>query len=403
MRMSGWVWMGLAATLLLASAAEAGDRELNLTRRLGAGGRSMGMGGAGVALVDDGSALFVNPAGLARVRRIELAAGIKHQSYGLDTRYFGDASEGSSVATRLGSVSGVYPFPTYRGSLVVAGGVERIFSSDIEMLYQVDEIFDSVPFSEWESYSVTGGVSGWAVGGAMDVSPNVSLGATVVLWDGHDDVINTYECTSCTSDSFDFHRNISADYSAFSAIVGLQARLGPHLSIGGSVESPVTFTLEGTDALYGQGGITQWYQDEVRLPFSFIGGAALRLGPLTMAGDIRYTDWRQIEYAGVLKDAGQFDYKATTEVHLGAEYLFSFYPFRARAGYYSEPLAYSDSEIEEDRTFYTLGAGLLVDDVIAIDTAVVIGDLKWTQDFLGRSIYRDESFTRVFVTTAYRF
>ncbi len=396
------VYMALAASLTQASAAQAGDREMTLTRRLGMGARSMGMGGASVALVDDGSALFLNPAGLARVRRIELAGGIKHQSYGLDTRYFGDASEGSSVATRLGSVSGVYPFPTYRGSLVLAGGVERVFSSDIEMLYQGEEIFDSVPFSESESYSVTGGVSGWAVGGAMDVSPNVSLGATVILWDGHDDVTNSYECLSCVDD-VDFYRTISTDYSGFSAIVGLQARLGPHLSVGGSVESPIAFTLEGTEARYGDDGITQWYRDEVRLPFSFIGGAALRLGSLTMAGDIRYTDWRQIEYEGILKDAGTFDYRSTTELHLGAEYLFPFYPLRARAGYYREPLAYNDSEIDEDRSFYTVGGGLLVDDVIAIDAAVVIGDLRWTQDFLGRSIYREESFTRLFVTTAYRF
>jgi long-subunit fatty acid transport protein len=410
--MRSYITMGLTLLLVagFVSTAVGDEREITLTRRFGTGARAMGMGGAGVALVDDGTALFTNPAGLARVRRIELGGGIKHQSYDLDTQYrfedgyIGEVMPGSSVATRFGTLTAVYPFPTYRGSLVVAGGVDRVFSTDMEMVYRGQT--EDETFSELEMYSVTGGVSAWTVGGAMDISPNASLGAAIHLWDGHDDVVNTYDCESCAgaADTLDFHEGIATDYSAVSATVGLQLRLGQNLGLGFSVESPVKFTLEGTIGRYGSGAATYYYQDKLRLPFSFVGGGVLRLGGFTFAGDMRYTDWRQVEYEGVLRDEGQFQYRSTTEVHLGVEYLPSFYPMRVRAGYYTEPLAYKALDLVEDRAYYTFGAGLLIDDVLALDAAVVLGDLKWwSQEIPDREIHRDESFTRVLVSSAYRF
>ncbi|MCK4546814.1 MAG: outer membrane protein transport protein [Candidatus Eisenbacteria sp.] len=412
MRLRTWIWMFLLLSLMLTTAAEGDEREITVTRRFGTGPRSMGMGGASVALVDDGSALFLNPAGLARVRRIELAAGLRHQSYDLDTRYrFSDDGytcdpiSGESVATRFGSLTGVYPFPTYRGSAVVAAGVDRIFSSDMEMVYRGRT--EDGTFSELESYSVTGGVSAWAVGGAIDISPSASLGLSVLFWDGHDDVLNTFDCESCVgeADSVDFHETIATDYSAFSAVLGLQLRLGANLGLGFSIESPVEFTLEGTAARYGLGAMTYYYEDKIRLPFSFVSGAALRLGAFSFAGDVRYTDWRQLDYEGILRDDGQFQYRSTTQWHFGTEYLLPFYPMRLRAGYYTEPLAYRSSlELEKDRSFYTFGAGILIDDILTIDAAVVIGDLKWWSDEItDREILRDESFTRVLVSAAYRF
>lgn len=406
MRFQTWIWIFLLGTLGLAPVAEAGEREITLTRRFGIGARAMGMGGVATALVDDGSALFLNPAGLARVRRIELAGGIKHQSFGLDAQviapYVGDLTEGSSIATRLGSLTGVYPLPTYRGSLVAAGGFERVFSSDMEYVYQGPAVDDS--FSERESYSVTGGVLAWAVGGAIDISASASLGVTFLLWDGHDDVINNYDCFTCDPDTFDFERLIGTDYSAVSAIVGLQFRPTDWLGIGATVESPVSFTLEGTNVFYGyQTAYSYWFEDKLRLPFSFAGGGAVRMGALILGGDVRYTDWRQLDYEGILREEGQFEYRATTEVHLGAEYMVPFYPLRIRAGYYTEPLAYKALNLKEDRSFYTLGAGFLIDDVLAVDAALTLGDLEWSQDFQEREIHRDESLTRFFISTAYRF
>jgi long-subunit fatty acid transport protein len=400
-----WFWV-VVGIVLVAPPAEAGDQEITLTRRFGIGARAMGMGGAATAVVEDGSALFLNPAGLARVRRIELAGSIHHQSYTIDTQYrFDDgylspALEGSSVATRLGSVTAVYPFPSYRGSLVAAGGVSRVFSSDIDMAYRA--ITQDESYSDYETYSVTGGVSAWGVGGAVDISPGASVGLAVLLWDGHDDVIENYDCETCNPDTLDSYQLVSTDYSALSAILGFQFRAGPNVSLGATIESPIPFTLEGSNQQSGAGGY-YYYSEEIRLPFSFVGGAAMRLGGLTLAGDVRYTDWQQINYKGILRDGGEFRYRPTTEVHLGAEYLFSFFPLRARAGWYTEPLAYRDGVIEEDRSFLTFGAGTLIDDVLAVDAALVLGDLTWTQDYQGRNLYRDESFTRVFVSTAYRF
>lgn len=59
--------------MILAFAAAAWATEPDL---FGAGARASGLGGGGVALVDDGDAARINPAGLADVRRPTVAAGI---------------------------------------------------------------------------------------------------------------------------------------------------------------------------------------------------------------------------------------------------------------------------------------------------------------------------------------
>ena len=46
------------------------------------GARSLGMGNAFVALSDDGSAVFYNPAGLARINQLSIAASLENP-YGL--------------------------------------------------------------------------------------------------------------------------------------------------------------------------------------------------------------------------------------------------------------------------------------------------------------------------------
>jgi hypothetical protein len=67
---------GLAGTLLLLgiplSGASAGDKYAAEFLRLGVGARALGMGGGFVAIADDASALYWNPAGLARLESAEM-------------------------------------------------------------------------------------------------------------------------------------------------------------------------------------------------------------------------------------------------------------------------------------------------------------------------------------------
>jgi len=61
----------LTAVLLVSFLVGAGGADASLDRSIG-GARSQGMGGAFVSVVDDGSALFINPAGMVSSRQIGL-------------------------------------------------------------------------------------------------------------------------------------------------------------------------------------------------------------------------------------------------------------------------------------------------------------------------------------------
>jgi long-subunit fatty acid transport protein len=100
--------------------------------------RASGMGFAHTAVVEDASSLLINPAGLAQVRRLEFSGGLLYnhlsQDVAFNTNYggfsgTGTASNTSTVsAAQLSHLTLAYPFPTYRGSLVLGVGYQRVAS-----------------------------------------------------------------------------------------------------------------------------------------------------------------------------------------------------------------------------------------------------------------------------------
>jgi hypothetical protein len=110
--------------------------ELPFTTKVGIGARAAGMGFAYGAVSEDGSSLFYNPAGLAQIRRIEVSGGLLHDSQSREVS-FNTASDGfpgtgnstqkaDSRTTQISHLSVAYPFPTYRGSLVLGLAYQRV-------------------------------------------------------------------------------------------------------------------------------------------------------------------------------------------------------------------------------------------------------------------------------------
>ena len=70
------------------------------------GARSMALGGAFVALADDATAAFANPAGLVQLMRPEVSAELRHWSY--STPYIaGGRYEGEPTGITLDTVHGL--------------------------------------------------------------------------------------------------------------------------------------------------------------------------------------------------------------------------------------------------------------------------------------------------------
>ena len=92
----------------------------------GVGVRAMGMGGAFVGVADDFTAMYWNPAGLAQMQRREVQVSFLRNSRANDSIFNGIPGRSELTNTRFGSLGFVYPYPVYRGSLVLAAGLTRI-------------------------------------------------------------------------------------------------------------------------------------------------------------------------------------------------------------------------------------------------------------------------------------
>jgi len=397
--------------------------EIPVTAPWLAGARSIGMGGAGVAAAEDASAIDINPAALARMRRIEISGGLSKAAGEISgTALGGDFSTDPLSRTRLSSVRFAYPFPTFRGSLVVgiSGQCVLGFEDDFVASYE-----DSVPgqagvWGQVEDLLSEGGVYAWSLAGAFDASPSVSLGAAVSYWTGdyrrrfvwvaedigHVSPLESYRRETATE----------TDVSGFRAKVGGLFYLAEGLSAGVVIESPVTLTFEGMERTRkhyrfdagapADSASTTYFSDELTLPFTFAVGAAYSPHDLVaLAADVVYTDWSEMTYEGFLYVGDETErvraYEATTDVRLGAEVTVPTWPLRLRAGYMTRPIAYRGLEIDSDRSYFTLGAGVLIDTIFAVDIAWMKGGFK--RSGAGYGYVEDVSESAFLLEAAYRF
>ncbi len=375
------------------------------------GARALGMGGAHIAVATDATALVYNPAGLARVTRIEFSGGLTHQRMNNESRLGSYSQQDGRLLnnTRFSSANVVLPVPTYRGSLVFALGVNRVKSFDKTMEFSLDIGPNTINGIESES----GGIYLWSFGAAIDVSPNVSVGGAVNFWSGKDNYTWLYENNSVDYTT-KYDDAIKDRYSGFNAKFGVRIQPNKYLIIGGTIDSPVTYTIEEdwtqitetseeSDYDYGSS------EYKISLPFSLGAGVALTLNNFILAGDINYTDWTQMEYKRLdnLAEANRQikdTYTDALRFHLGAEFLIPKIGTSLRAGFYRNPLPYKSRWIKKDRSCFTAGIGFLIDQVMTLDIAWSHGSWE-LQDFLEDfTPYLTEKYTtdRIFVSVAYR-
>ncbi|MCK4271033.1 hypothetical protein KAX22_00180, partial [bacterium] len=301
------VFLGLVGRPALA------DESILLSGHFGVGARAMGMGGAAIAVSDDFSALYWNPAALAQVRRIEISGGLSHQRYTCRTTYYGNDAKDRESNTRLNAIGMVFPVPTYRGSLVFALGAGRDRNFDAIFVQRGYSTKDNWWQEGREIQS--GGLLAWSVGGAVDVSPTLSLGAAINLWDGD----YNYDWDAFFADTRDIwtewpndydttyiHDVKSADFDGVGIKLGGLLRLSRFVKAGMTISSPVTYDISGElvmmirdvfdDGDEDQYRETVYFQNEISTPWEFGFGMAWSVPTFLMAADLRYADWSQMKF-----------------------------------------------------------------------------------------------------------
>ncbi len=430
----------IAVTLLLLCAASTLHAQMLMGLTLeklgilttpGTGARPFGMGTAYTAVSDDAFALLYNPAGLAQIRRKEASFGLHHARHDVTNRYIARQGEQNSSFTSLGHLAAVYPYPTYRGGLVFGFGVFKAGSSDMETFRRgyVSEKLAQVT----NLYLQSGNLYQYHIGAGVDISPRISIGASLVIWD---ESINfteeiSYADPGSTAVQLD---DVSMDLDGFNFNIGLLVRLHENVRAGFMFSSPAWINIDGE-------GITRYYgeyntipaegwdidefgtiEEKFTLPMQFRGGLAVNISHLLLSADLAYIEYSQTKWEGVTI-VDEFDESAgkvlddVLNVHIGAEISLPWYPVRIRGGYSYSPLFMStmeeitffeddypksyigDFDVLTERQFFTFGLGTLVDRVLSLDVAAAIGGFKReTED-----AREDRNITEVFLSGAYRF
>ena len=416
-RLIRWFMLGMLLTvlclfLILDITAARANEAIQLTQRFGVGARAMGMGGTGIAVAEDFSALYWNPAGLAQVRRIEFSGGLSHQKYRATNTYYGTTEKDDENNTRMNSIGMVFPVPTYRGSLVFAVGGGRVENFDALFVQRGYATPDER--LEYGREVQSGGLFAWSLGGAVDVSPTLSLGAALTLLDGdydYDwdayfaDINDVYNDPPADFDTTYVHDTKTVDFDGVGLQLGGLLRMNRYLRAGMTIHSPVTYNLSGeteerTWDVYDNGTWDQYtdryyFENEISTPWEFGFGMAWSIPTVLLAGDLRFADWSQMKFNGQPLQ----EYDETLSWSLGGEYVLPRLGIKLRAGYASDPIAFNVPEIVEDRDQFSLGAGFLVGQVMTLDMAWV----KSSWETARKELTEKGEVERLFLSLAYRF
>ena len=429
------VWVGGAAA----------QEERAIDNFAGVGVRAMGMGGAFVGVADDFTAMYWNPAGLAQMQRREVQVSFLRNSRANDSIFNGTPGRSELTNTRFGSLGFVYPYPVYRGSLVLAAGLTRIKDFDWSLnLKGEDQGLAADHALQHEGELALAGVSA-----AIDVSSAVSLGATLGLVSGEDEAVNEFDWADLQNE-FDEQRFLARDsftdeyqWTPY-AVLGVMLRtprdnpryrLGATFTTGGTHKIRYVFRGSPSDkgyssVQYDDGTVEKFSDEEARntyeltLPFEFgVGASAEALPGLTLAGSLHLAEWSQSEYKGAdeygLRADTSFEtqYRDVLRYHFGVEYQVPVVALDLRAGYFVDPVPFigprdpgSDDptiRIEEDRRFITLGAGILLDEAVQVDLAWVRGAFKQVEEYSGdysdNVLSEDYAINRLVVGVGYNF
>jgi hypothetical protein len=394
--------------------------DLGFTRRLHTGARPAALAGAYTAIGDDTHSLIYNPAGLAGVRRIELGIGFQHQRLELGSVFFDAPNNVELTTSSLDYISGAYPVPTYRGSFVLAAGVYRVYSADIDIL---NRGLNTATATE-DDYRLqqSGNIFSYNFGLGVDLSPVISIGGNVFFLDGTVQALTQFSYTLLPpfqDGDFQSRSRVDereADVDGYGAIIGFQFHPHRWTRFGLSVATPTRVNVAGgasqEDVLYFVNSPDSFSTDafaidtDYELPFRASAGASLSILNFLLTGDITYVDWAQVKINGVqLKDSNlKAVFREVWEFRAGLEVNLRPLPIRLRAGYawLPYPLEYlqpdridfkSDvqpASVATERELVSAGAGVLLGRALMLDASAeyVIGAREIPTLFDERKMYR---------------
>jgi len=384
------------------------------------GARSMGFGGAFVALADDATAAFSNPAGLAQLLKPEISIEGRHWSYsspytesgrveGLPSGFGIDTTVGLRTVTSEDDLTGlsflslVYPKNNWSLALYRHEYADFKFFSETQGLFTggtnccQDRFWDQRSQSDMEILS-------YGLSAAYRVSDRLDLGlglvyydtsfvsdASIFIWD-EDTIPSIFAPNSYLPERSVFSERISFDDADWALTAGFLWRLTGSWSVGGvyrqapKIDVGVTLTAgQAVDLGVPPGEVFRQESLVLELPELYGLGFAYRDpdGKLTVT-----FQWDRVEYSNIVDSLNIDDRMIddVDELHLGVEYVFlgSTPIIAIRLGTWLEPdhqmRATSDDSLArallprgDDEMHYAAGLGVAIQN-LQIDLAMDFAD-----------------------------
>jgi long-subunit fatty acid transport protein len=330
---------------------------------IGSGARARGMGGAFIGVADDATAISWNPAGLATLERPEASVvGIytmDKYTVKVTSSLLGESAEVKFDQSHpvFNFASAAFPLVVAERNLVVAVAYQRLID-----FYYKDEDDDS-------EYEEKGGVDAISPGIAVQVTPEVSVGASVNIWTGHYDEKYTDKVTP--ANSYD-EKNVDK-FSGLNFNIGVMGQF-EKAKIGAVMKTPLTlkdkYSYAGTD-----------YTDKLKFPMMFGFGVSFMPNEnLTLAADYEIRQFSKLKlYDDITGTEEQVEnIEDVNQLRVGLEYLViqDFGVLPLRLGFRTDP--WYERGLDNEKVtglVFTGGLGVIIGNVW-IDGAYELGMAK---------------------------
>ena len=326
------------------------------------GARSMGFGGAFVALADDATAAFANPAGLVQITRPEISLEGRSWSYstpftehgrvegeptgiGVDVVAGLRGGTSSDDLTGVSFLSLVYP----RNNLAIAFYRHQL--ADFESLTQTQGLFagNSTTCCRFIEQRVRTDfeVVSYGLSSAYRLTDALSLGLSLVYFQGNvdvlwelslpdeNDILQLFAPTSYLPERMAAQSSLHIDNSDSGLTAGFLWTPSPRWRLGGFYREGPSFELRGESRSGPSGSFfdlpaTGTILEQANSPSAF--PDVYGLGFVFRTEDDRLTlafEWNRVEYSTVLDSLDPEDFDTDDlvlndgdEFHLGGEYVF---------------------------------------------------------------------------------
>ena len=404
---------------------------------------------------DDAAAMIFNPAGLSLIRGYEINTGVDFTTVSNKTNYLNETKKTSDYEFYISNIQMTFPMSipvSETEAINYTIGIGYYLDNDFDMGYRFSGFNTKNTFisqqaaehSKWiyetwltdEAYNTNirnnmqqegriseeGGLHNFVCGAGIDVTDNLSLGASFIIKGGHYDyyrsfmesdsrnLYNTFEIDDI--DNVIVSDILSQEIAGFTGSLGLMARINDNLRIGASIKFPTynyieedysseyTVTYDSNEVAgvqkfnYSEHGSNNY---SITTPFEFSLGTSGYFAGLTFSVAASYKNASHLKFDYDLEDqsiatANYFDnlnedvdnnLTGVWTFGAGLEYKIPDFPIYVRASYTRITSPYDIDLTDASRQMIAGGLGIVCAKNFIIDASFRLNSFKQQQAVYG--------------------